>query len=67
MKAEICLVIDFDHEVIDVELRIQEGTSRTRYVWIRGFEETEYQLAELYGQELAKVLSIEYVGEVVDA
>ena len=65
MKASVCVKHDFDYEVIDVMLRI-EDQGDVRDVWVKGFDEDEWEQVQPYVDKLAAALSIEYIGEVVD-
>lgn len=65
MKVEVCFKSDFDNEVMDVMLRIvDEG--EVRDVWVKGFDEDEWEKVNPYANKLAAALGIEYIGEVVD-
>ena len=62
MKAVIAIDSDFDHEVVDVFLLLHSN-GYTDITWLKGFDDIEWEAAELYANEVAKTLSIEYVGE----
>ena len=65
MKVEVCFKSDFDHEVMDVMLRI-EDQGEVRDVWVKGFDEVDWEQVNPYANKLAAALGIEYIGEVVD-
>lgn len=65
MKAVVCVKHDLEYEVIDVMLRI-EDEDNMRYVWVKGFDEDEWEQVQPYVDKLTAALSIEYIGEVVD-
>ena len=64
MKAWIQTTPDFDYEVIDVYLYIKSGD---KLLHLQGFDETEWQEAKKFAEEVAEALGIEYVGEVGEA
>lgn len=65
MKAYICTKQDWEYEVIDVFLVLEnEGLKEERD--IRGFDDFEWEEADKFAQLLAKTLSIEFVGDRTD-
>lgn len=65
MKAFICTKQDWEYEVIDVFLVLEnEGIKEERD--IRGFDDFEWEEANKFAEELAKLLSIEFVGDRTD-
>jgi hypothetical protein len=65
MKVSVATVPDFDFEIVDVVIRIEDdrGTSNC---WSRGFDDDEWEAAEQYARDLAKVLGCEYIGEIAE-
>lgn len=63
MKIWIQSESDFDNEVTDVTLCIQEGEIVT-YCWVRGFDDTEWDQAKRFAEELAVILRCPYLGQV---
>lgn len=63
MKVSVATIPDFDFEIVDVVMRVEDdrGTSNC---WVRGFDDDEWEAAEQYARDLAKLLGCEYVGEV---
>lgn len=66
MKAWIQTTPDFEYEVVDVLLGIDTGEETTA-TWIKGFDDDEWEQAEQFARELAKLLHCEYIGEVGEA
>ncbi len=65
MKISVVTIPDFDFEVVDVVLRIEEGDSYTN-CWIKGFDDDEWEAAEQYAREFAKLVHCEYAGEYAE-
>ena len=63
MKVSVATTPDFDFEIVDVLILVEDdrGTSNC---WVRGYDDDEWEAAEQYARDLAKVLGCEYVGEV---
>jgi hypothetical protein len=63
MKISVATTPDFDFELVDVVMLVEDdrGTSNC---WVRGFDDDEWEAAEQYARDLAKLLGCEYVGEV---
>jgi hypothetical protein len=66
MKAWVQTTPDHENEVTDVLLCIKTD-DKVRYAWINGFDDDEWEEAVKFAEDLAKTLSIEYVGEVGEA
>lgn len=65
MKAYICTKQDWDYEVVDVFLVIEnEGLKEEK--GIRGFDDFEWEEANKFAELLAETLSIEFVGDRTD-
>ena len=64
MRAWIQSTTDFDYEVIDITLCIEDkGT--IIYAWLKGFDDIEWEQAKQFAQTVATMLHCEYIGEVV--
>ena len=61
IKAFICTKMDWESEVIDVILVIND-----KDCWIKGFDDNEWKEADEFADELAKALSIENKGDMTD-
>ena len=65
MKAFICTKQDWEYEVIDVMLTIEDGVE-VRDHNLKGFDDFEWKKADAYAEEVAKLLNIEFVGDRTD-
>ena len=52
---------DWDHEVIDVFLSVDDEE-----YWIKGFDDVEWEIAKVFAESFAKSLNIEFVGDRTD-
>lgn len=66
MKAWIQTTPDFEYEVVDVILCIEDGENIIT-TWITGFDDVDWEKAVKFAEDLAKTLNIEYIGEVGEA
>lgn len=66
MKAFICTKQDWEYEVIDVMLTIEHDDGIIEDSNIRGFDDFEWEKANEFAEDLAKLLSIEFVGDRTD-
>lgn len=66
MKAWIQTTPDFEYEVDDVILCIEDGENIIT-TWITGFDDVDWEKAVKFAEDLAKTLNIEYIGEVGEA
>lgn len=58
MKIWVEVTPDFDNEVTDVSIVIGEGDT-TKYCWVQGFDDVDWQQAHDYATLLAKTLNCE--------
>ena len=63
MKAYVAIQPDFEHEVQDVVLIIEDQNFK-RTCWISGFDDVEWEAANAFAEKVAKTLSVEFVGEI---
>lgn len=66
MKAWIQTTPDFEYEVVDVILCIEDAENIIT-TWITGFDDIDWEKAVKFAEDLAKTLNIEYIGEVGEA
>ena len=62
MEPYICTKNDWDYEVIDVFLVIENMDD----IHIKGFDDVEWREAEEYARTVASELGIEFVGDKTD-
>lgn len=62
MKAWIQTTPDFDYDVVDVYLVI-----KSELLHLKGFDDTEWEEAMKFAEDVASALGIEYIGEVGEA
>lgn len=62
MKPYICKKMDWDWNVIDIILFVDDVEYN-----IKGFDEDEWQEAENFAESFAKSLNIVYVGDKTDS
>jgi hypothetical protein len=60
MKIWVQTETDFDNEVIDISIVIEEGDT-VKYCWVCGFDENDWQQADVYAELLSKTLGCEVV------
>lgn len=63
MKNWIQTTPDFDYEVIDVYLVIDDK----ELFWLKGFDDVEWKEAIDFAEGIARSLGIEYIGSVGEA
>ena len=57
----ICLKTDWDHEVIDMFLVVDDEE-----IHMKGFDEVEWREAQEFAQKIANSLNVEFVGDRTD-
>lgn len=63
MKAYIAKQPDFEYEVDDVVLIIEDGDWK-QTCWIKGFDDSEWEEANEFAEKIAKFLNLEFIGEI---
>lgn len=63
MKYKIANQMDFDYNIIDIVLLIENETW-SENCWIKGFDDFEWKEADDFAKQIASDLNIEYVGEI---
>jgi len=63
MKAYVAKQPDFENEVDDVVLVLEEGDWK-QICWIKGFYDHEWEEANAFAEKVAKILGVEFVGEI---
>jgi hypothetical protein len=62
MKPYICTKTDWDYEVIDVFLVIENMDD----IHLKGFDDVDWQKADEYAESIASMLNLEFVGDRTD-
>jgi len=62
MKISVQTAPDFDNEVIDVSIVVDEGAV-VNYCWVCGFDDVDWQKAHDYAVLLSKTLKCELYEE----
>lgn len=65
MKAFISNKTDWDNEVIDVTLVLEENDIQT-VCHIKGFDDVDWKDAVAFAEKLSTVLNIQYLGDMTD-
>ena len=61
MKAYIAKQYDLENEIVDIVLILE--CPETRVSWIKGYDDVDWEEADKFAGELAKILNCKYLGE----